>query len=427
MTKVRLLELAVAAGIYWCCATASGAAQPMIPGTQPVSTAVEDIPVMSRPRPEYDPLGVRVGTFVLYPKMELSATYDDNVYRTQNALVDDTFITISPTFRLESQWSRHMLEVYGGLNDYQYTSQTSLDVADWNLGADGRYDVSGAASLFANGSIAEQHESLSSPNVVGFQKTPTRFYDGHAEFNASYQPNRLGFSAEGAFDRFYYLNTPLFGGGLQNNKDRNFNEYQASAKAYYDFSPGYSGFLRVAYDSRDFEQYLDRTGVHRSSIGYRVDGGVDLQISHLVDGELYVGYLTQKFTAPLRDVDGVDFSARLNWLATPLLTVHLNAARILTQVILAGASVSDDKSVGISADYELLRNVILQAHATYVDSTYPGITRHDESPDLGFGAKYFLNRNLSVDFKYDYSERATNLVGARFQDHQVMIGLNIYD
>jgi hypothetical protein len=167
--------------------------------------------------------------------------------------------------------------------------------------------------------------------------------------------------------------------------------------------------------------------VHRSSTGYDVDGGVDLQLTHLISGEIYVGYQDQTFSAPLPDVSGLDYSVKFDWLATPLLTVHLLAAHSLTQVILAGASISDNNSVGLSADYEFRRNVIVQAHATYTVSTYPGITRQDTLPDLGVGVKYLINRSLSADLTYDYTERATNLVGANFQDNEIMIGLNLRD
>ncbi len=396
-----------------------------VPGAQVASTAIEDLPVMARPRPEFDPIGIPVSSFLLFPQLGVNGSYDTNVLRTSTGDTSDYFFTIAPSFRLKSQWNQHMLELYGGVTDYQYAKVTQEDLADWNFGADGRYDITGGSSIYGNGAVSELHELLSSPNTVGNQKTPNRYYDDHAEVDATVQPSLLGFSAGGVFDRYDYLNTPIVGGGLINNADRDFDDYQGFVKSFYDFSPGYAGFLRATYESRDFDQFLDRTGVHRSSVGYRVDGGMDLQISHLVSGEIYLGYLRYDFTAPLKDISGLDYGVQLDWLATPLITVHVYGGRSLSQVVLPNVSAQNNDSFGASADYELRRNVIIQAHANYVESTYPGITRQDVYPDLGIGVKYLMNRHLSLNASYDYTDRTSNVANSGFQDSTITIGVNL--
>jgi hypothetical protein len=162
-------------------------------------------------------------------------------------------------------------------------------------------------------------------------------------------------------------------------------------------------------------------------LGYAVDGGLDLQVTRLISGEIYVGYINQVFSAPLRDISGLDYNIQLDWLATPLLTVHLTGGRTIAPIIIPGASAADTKSIGLSADYEILRNLIMQAHGIYAEVAYPGLTRNDVTPDLGVGLKYLINRNLSADLRYDYTERQTNLAGNKFNDNMVIIGLNLHD
>src|SRR3546814_18048169 len=41
------------------------------------------ITVATRPKPELDPIGVRIGSFLLYPSIDLGLEFDDNVYRTE--------------------------------------------------------------------------------------------------------------------------------------------------------------------------------------------------------------------------------------------------------------------------------------------------------------------------------------------------------
>jgi len=402
-----------------------------VPGAERASTAEEDIPVMQRPRPEFDPIGIRMGSFLLFPQLGLDGSYDTNVFRTATGELSDYFFTIAPSFKLQSQWQRGMAELYGGVSDYQYAKYSQESLADWDVGADTRYDIVGAGnepgstSLYANGAVAELHELLSSPNTVGNQKSPNRYYNDHAELDGTTRPGRLGFSAGGIFDRFDYLQTPLNGGGFINNTDRSFDDYQGYVKSFYDFSPGYSGFVRGTYESRSFDQFLDRTGVHRSSNGYKIDGGVDLQVTHLVSGEVYLGVLKYDFTAPLKNLSGIDYGVQLDWLATPLITVHLTGSRTLTQVVMAGTAIMVGDAVGASADYELRRNVIIQGHASFVTASYPGLTRHDAYPDLGLGVRYLLNRHLSLNASYDYTDRTTDATGSDFRDNLILVGINL--
>ncbi len=317
-------------------AAAEDAVTPTYVGLTP-----EDVGVMQRARPEYDAKGIPLGGFRLFTSLDAGATYDDNVFRLP-AASSDWFFEEVPSFRLMSEWGRHFFEVYGGADNYNYATFSRENLVDWNIGTDGRYDISRSADLSANVSYGEHHELLSSPNTVGFQRSPNRDYQTHADVTGRYQPNRLGFAIGGSFDRYDWLNTPEIGGGTLFNTDRNEDEYQGFAKVNYDFSPGYSGFVKALYDSRSFDLPIDRTGVHRASNGYRIDGGLDLQLTHLISGQIFVGYLDQSFRAPLKDISGIDYGVNLDWFASPVLTVHLNGTHQISDTTLGGVSASDD-------------------------------------------------------------------------------------
>ena len=385
---------------------------------------------MDRARPDYDAKGIPLGGFRLFPTLNLNASYDDNVFRVPVAQ-SDYFFTISPALRLQSQWGRNFLEVYTGLNNYDYTTFSEQNLTDWRFGADGRLDISRAAMLSANVFYGELHELWSAPNnIAGFQAAPNRYYQTHADIVTAYQPNRLGVGFGVSVDRFDWTDTPKIGGGLLYNSDRNQDDYQGYAKIFYDFSPGYSGFVKASYDERDFDLFADRSGLHRSSHGFRVDGGVDMQITHLLAGELFLGYLNQSFAqnvpTPLPNVSGFDYGAELDWYASPLLTVHLSGSRQLADVIITGASVADNKNVAVSADYEFRPNIILQGRVSYTDSRFVGTIREDTYPGIGIGVKYLVNRTVSANLYYNYSERSTNISGVQYNDNTISIGLSLH-
>lgn len=396
-----------------------------------VGMTAQDVGVMDRARPEYDAKGIPLGGFRLFPTLDLAAAYDSNVFRRDSDEETDGIYVIAPALYLKSQWGRHFLELYAGSKSYFYSVFTEENLTDWNYGADGRFDISRSAAVSLNAYYGEMHEQWSSPNnETGYQAEPNRYFRTHADMTAAYQPNRLGIGMGVSFDRYDYRFTPRIGGGYLSNNDRDQNEIQAYTKLYYDFSPGYSAFVKASYDERDFDDYTDRSGLRRSSHGYRIDGGLDLQITHLLSGEVFLGYLEQHFpqdvTSPLQNVSGLDYGAELDWYVTPVMTVHLSGKRTLEDVTIADASVADNKAVKLSADYELRRNIIVQANLSYTESDFVGTTRKYTYPGAGLAVKYLVSNRVSLDLTYNYSKRSANISGAGFTDNLISLNLNFH-
>jgi hypothetical protein len=103
------------------------------------------------------------------------------------------------------------------------------------------------------------------------------------------------------------------------------------------------------------------------------------------------------------------------------MTVHLNAGRYISDVVLDGASASDDKLVKLSADYEVLRNVIAQAYFSYDLSNLRGIARTDNYPSAGAGVRYLMNEYLSTNLMYNFSDRTSNFPGANYTDDTISL------
>jgi hypothetical protein len=433
MQHSRIAQTVLATTALMACATALPAsAQSLVTPTYVGMTSQND-GVLERAKPEYDAKGIPAGGFRLFPSLDASLNFDDNVFRQKSGSeTSDWYFEFTPEVKLKSEWGRHYLEVYAGLDGYLYTSQGDENLVDWTIGSRGRYDISHASELAGNAYYAERHEMWWSPNYTGFQKSPNRYYQGHVDLNWVYQPDKLGFEVGGSLDRFDWLNTPAIGGGPDiNNHYRDQTEYQAYTKVFYDFSPGYSAFVRGVYDSRSFDHLDPYTnapiGVDRSSTGYHVQGGLDLQVSHLIHGEVYVGWLTQSFNAPLKNVSGLDFGVKFDWYVSPVVTLHLSGTRQIQDVVLLNVSAADNRNIMASAEYELRPNIILTAMAFYTESRYVGTNYSDDYPGVTLGAKYLINRYLSADLSYSYTSRSTNrLTDPSFTDNIVSAGLTLH-
>jgi hypothetical protein len=144
--------------------------------------------VLDRPRPEYDPIGMPLGGFRLYPTVYLGIARDDNVFRTQSGEQDDTIFELAPDLVLSSNWSQHALNLRGGLQHLEFTEHDSETRTNYNFGADGRLDIMRGVTLSGAASYNLTHEPRTSPDLPGFAAEPTRYAVSHAQAIFRYQP-----------------------------------------------------------------------------------------------------------------------------------------------------------------------------------------------------------------------------------------------
>src|SRR5688500_12256571 len=76
--------------------------------------------VTDRPRPELDPLGVNLGGFFLYPRIELDEMFNDNIFATDSGKQTDFITVISPAAELKSNWNNHALNATAGASIGRY-------------------------------------------------------------------------------------------------------------------------------------------------------------------------------------------------------------------------------------------------------------------------------------------------------------------
>ena len=389
-----------------------------------IESPVETDSVIGRSRPEYDPIGVPLGAFRAFPTVTLNAAYDDNVLRTDSNPQHDYLIAMTPGVYLRSEWVRHYLAARASATRYRYSRLSSESRTEWNAAVGGRLDIltgfnlTGAASY---DSTFEDRESRDQ-SLVGAAR-PTPYSLSGARAAVSYNPFRLGVQLGFEYERYDYGNTSLTGGGEQNNDDRDRDAYYMYTTAVYEFSPGYGVFVRPSFEKRVYDLDTGRAA-GRDAEGYKLDGGVSFLLTRLITGEAYLGYINYDVEGTnFTDLSGMNFGARLLWYPSELITVHLNASRTPNATTITGASVGDDNYVEVGADYEVLRNVILQGNVAYRDSRFPGITRRDQDFDALLGLRYLMNRYLTANLSVARSTRTSTATDVGFVDHIVLVGL----
>lgn len=116
----------------------------------------------------YDPVGIRIGSFVLFPEVEISGARFSNVFASPNAQ-SDWALDIAPAGRLVSNWSVHALEFRGAGDFSFYDEYSSENDKGYLLEARGRLDVTRRTNLqaVANRQRAKESRSAIDASSIG--------------------------------------------------------------------------------------------------------------------------------------------------------------------------------------------------------------------------------------------------------------------
>ncbi len=380
--------------------------------------------IRDRARPSYDAMGIRAGAFTVFPSAALTETYDDNIYATDTNTADDFITTLGAAIAVNSNWSRHALNFNAGVSKYVYADNTGENRLDWNVGADGRLDVTRDTQFTGKLAYAQLHEDRGDPNAPLAAVEPIEYelFSANASFIQRF--NRLSAQLSGGYSDYDYKNVASTGGGIIDQNDRDRREYEESLRLGYDVSPDTNVYVRGTLNQRDYKLSTPVVAVNRDSDGYALVVGSDFRLSSLAQGGIFVGYQKQRYDdASFSDVSGLSYGANVEWYLTPLTTVTFNAASTVEETTSVGASGYLSQTGGIRIDHELLRNLLLNGEVSYTNSKYEGIERTDNTLSAGLGFDYLVNRNFTLGLGYNYTDRKSDAAAADYKRNQIGLTL----
>lgn len=382
-----------------------------------------NVTVQDRPRPEFDPLGIRAGAFLIFPRVTVGGTYDSNVFASENDEEDDFGLLVTPRVDVKSQWSRHALNLTAGAEAAFFEEFSDNNYLDFDVGAQGRIDITRANAIQAGLRVAREHEDRANPDQGGAQDV-TKFYTGDARLGYRHNFNRLFVQVDGAVRRFDFLDDP----GNINHDDRDRNRYSARLRGGYAVSPRIRVFGEGEYRLVRYDETPDDGGFDRDSDGFALRAGTEVDFTGLLFGELAVGYARQDYDDDALDTaQGINAIGTLTWNPTPLTSVVGSAELDVreTTVSFQGetASANFQKAVSIDVTHELLRNLLLNANAAYVRDDFEGTDRSDDTIAVGGGLTYLMNRNVAIEANYNFATRFSDEDAAEYDRHIVRVGV----
>lgn len=354
--------------------------------------------VQQRARPDYEAPGIRSGAFLVYPRLEVSAERNDNIYATATGEIDDTIAHVRPEIAIESDWSSNFLSAYARGSINRYSDNEDENTEEFGVGTAGRIDVSRQANIGFGGDYTSSFEPRTAPSAARNAVEPTALDTVQAYVSASRAAGYVKLSGRADYRSFDYEDGRTGAGTVidQDNRDR--DVVSISGRADVAVSPETAFFFQATGNAREYDIASTALVPNRNSSGSEYLIGASFEAGALARGEVAVGYIEQNFDeAVFKDVSGFGARAQVEWFPSELTTVTLAGGRTVEDTPTAGTGgfISNNASIGI--DHELLRNVILNARVTLSRDDYEGIDREDTRVGFNLGGTYLINRNFGVN------------------------------
>jgi len=376
----------------------------------------------------YEPLGLRLGSFVVKPAVELTGGYDSNPERSNNARGSAVFM-VAPELQIRSDWSRHEFraDVNGRYTTYPgFDATPTLNRPYIDTKATARIDVTRRTKINVEGRFQLTTEDPNSPNLpAGIAELPIKM-SGGGTAGISQLFNRFEIGASGSFDRTTYGNSVLTDGTSFSNVDRNYNQYGMKLRGSYELVPGIKPFVEVGGDRRVHDTLVDASGVDRDSTGSEVRVGSTFELTKKLTGTVSVGYATRAYADPtLTDPHTPIIDSALIWTATPLSTVTFTAKSQIEESTLSGVSSVVQRDFGAQVDHSFRRWLVGSLKFGYGLDDYVGSTRVDQRFTLSGALTYKMSRNMQLKGEIRRQWLNSNVASADYVANIFLLGLRL--
>jgi len=389
-----------------------------------------ELPVTLHPQ-DYKPLGIRAGSFMLHPGVQLAGEYNDNVFYTADNEISDTIWHLRPYITAQSNWNRHGLNVRLAADIARYNDFGFRDYEDYFLLVNGRVDVRNRSYFSYTADYMDLHEELGSRDAEqGLEPTRYSLYGAGLGYDHTF--NRLSIGVLYSLRWLDFDNAVSFEDGIIDNQDRDRDESTASVRLGYQFQTDKQAFISLQSNQRNYDQNLDRNGLNRNSDGWTANAGLMFSITGILQGDVFVSYHDEQFDDPtLPDISGWAGGMGLQWKPTSLTSV---AARVTSGI----EATTDQFSSGylrtlysVRVDHELLRHLQISAQMSYSDNDYqltasapPDARSNDEIWQAGLGLTYFINRFLFLSAAYTRDSLSSNVPNDKYDVNRLWLTLS---
>lgn len=373
----------------------------------------------------FAPVGVRVGTFVVTPYVQMRGGYDSNALRVPNG-AGSGFTEVGGGFAARSDWSRHALdiELRGGYTRYYNVSGNNRPELDGTIRS--RIDVDSLTRIDTVVRGAITTEAAGSVDAVADAKTPPLVYESGIDLGLTRRFNRFEATIAGIIEREDHAPAELIDGTTASQTDQNVTGYGVRLRGAYELMPGVKPFAQIVADHRVYDVVPDASGLNRDSKGITATVGSDFRLSGLLTGALSVGYTWRDYVDPqLENISGVVADASLRWEASGLTTVELGARTAVGETTYANASGDFIHEVSLEVEHAFRRWLIGTVSVAYRIDDYEGSDLTERTFTVGAGLIYKINRYAELTGNVSHLRLNSSIPGDDYTANVMTVGLRL--
>jgi hypothetical protein len=403
--------------------TRQTAEQP-VTGNEDNGTAKRKKTADARDETAYDPTGIAVGSFTLFPALELRGGYTSNAAQVSTG-GPSGLVTLAPDILLQSNWDRHDFQ-FRLKGAYEYFTDTTVSPDPYlYVEANGRIDLPQDWALRLKADYTYDTQSTNQLGYPGNVDNPpgVSTYDGGATLDGSVGNTILQLRGTATYTGYdpvdvgditvtqAYLDNTLVNGAV---------------RVGYKVSPTLAPFVEAEVSSRLFNRPTDPLGYSRNSNGITLRGGLAYSADPILKGEIALGWRHQQYVDSQFDsFDLPTIDASLIWSPTPLTQVALLAATYVDPAYDINASSTIVYDLGLQVQRYIRRNFTLEADLGYQYQHYLDFDVNQVTYAAGLQGTWKLNREawLVGRLEQEYFQSASD--GGSYPTTTATIGLRL--
>lgn len=372
------------------------------------------------PRPDYAPLGGRVGTVIVNPAITFDVFNDDNVFKRAASPKSDVFTVIKPKIGLSMDWNLHQVQIGGAANLGRHKKLRAENYDDYSAFASGRYDLDYGTYILASVNYDWKHEDRGAPDDVNGD-TPLTYGVKSSTLGFVRDIGLLNLSISNTYKQIEYDDTKRAGATVDNG-DRDRKNTISTVRLGYDLSDDSEVYVSAQYDQQKF---AENSSSFRNSDGAEYRAGLRSVLTGKLKGDVYYGRIYHDYNGSVfDDSDAPVFGSSFLWAATGLTSLKLDINRSFVGTTQEGASGLSRTHILLNADHALRPNWFLSANISFDRDVYEGdaslnAARESDLYRGGLGVEYFMNRNVSARVSYDYRRRDYDSDASRDYDSNI--------
>ncbi|MET0251905.1 MAG: outer membrane beta-barrel protein [Novosphingobium sp.] len=351
--------------------------------------------------------GVELGGILVLPVVTARATYDSNVFAAPDGQ-DDAIGTLAASVAGVIDGSVVNGRLNADISRSFYSRFESEGSTQGGASAQGTVQLPSdfqVTSLLSYEHRIEPRTSSGAPILAG---RPVRYDAGIADVDLSWQGPLLRATIGGRVARFDYDGSGL-GSTSFDRRVRDYTYTEVRGRLDYAIDSERQVFVTIDRHAGNYRLPDPGTGLNRDSDGWKAVAGLLSTITPLLRGWVSVGVLHESSdSAVVRPVTTLALNAALDFLATPLTTVHLDASRRLENSASLDASGYIASHLLMRVDHEFSPNTLADIGLTYDGADFRTTDRNDRLIGVEAGVRHQWTAALSTQLRGTYQNRSSD-------------------